>query len=149
MSNPEYLYYAALWFVAFPTAAFSRVAGVVVLAWLVAHIAVLCGLDDKAANLAQHTIGLAVASLIARSRWGKLATAIYLPMVLVDGMVLTGKLAATDAWDAILALATIQCVILPFAIRRGHAVEFARRLIGRGGGGIDLMISAIRNARRI
>ena len=147
MTHPEYVYYAVLWLLAFPAAAFSRTAGVIVVSWLAAHIVVLLGVHFEAVNLVQHAIAFALCAMVVRRTVGMIATFLFVPMIVVDGMVMMGGIPALDGWWAIWGLAITQAAILPLGVKRGRWVEFGRRIVGAGGRSFDLFVAAIGRIR--
>lgn len=131
-----HIYYAMLLFVVLPSAAFSRVAMVILLTWLAGEYAMILGAQEPFVNLFQHAAGLTLALLLGRSVAGMLATVLFIPLVVADAMLLLELLSPVAAWWIVLTLACVQAAILPFAndwqrVRRTVRGYRHRRKIGR------------------
>lgn len=134
--SPGHIYYAMLLFVVLPSAAFSRVALVILLAWVCGEMAVTMGAPEVTANFCQHAAALTLALLVVRSVSGMVATALFIPLVVVDAMWGLGMVEPVVGWWSVLCLATLQAAVLPFAndwkrVRRTWKAYHNRRRIDR------------------
>lgn len=114
MGHPEYLIYAAMALIAFPSAAFNRVALVIVATWTVGHLAVLAGAPFETVNFLQHAVGMMFGMHLARRTACLCAAILFVPLVVVDGLHLLGLLDRHTAWWAVYWMVLAQIVVIPF-----------------------------------
>lgn len=133
--GPGDIYILLIVVTALAVAPFSALARIVVLAWIVAHVAWIMGVPEGWANLAGHLIVMALAARHLRCVASAVVWGLSVVLVVIDAAHLMGRIDNGHAWWAVLSIALVQLVALPFAIDRetltGVAKVWHR---GQGGG---------------
>lgn len=116
--QPGDLYILGIVISALFVAPFSAIARVVVLSWIVGHLAFMAGLPEAWANLAGQLCVVTVGLRHLRDGMGGAAWALSIPLIALNTLWLSGGMQPNDAWWSVLVCAMIQLAVLPFTIEK-------------------------------
>jgi len=114
--QPGDIYILAIVATALFVAPFSAIARVVVLSWIVGHLAFMAGIPEPWANLAGQLCVMAIGLRHLRCPMGGVAWALSIILVAVNVIWITGGLPPVQAWWIVLGAAMAQLAALPFTI---------------------------------
>ena len=114
MQHPEYLYYAAIVFVAWPSSPINRVAAVVVGVWGLGQILYWLGWPEPQTQTVIYSVALLLAVLSSRTTACMMSAMLFLPLAVVSGLNGINALDPLHAWWLIFVMAMLQTFLLPF-----------------------------------
>jgi hypothetical protein len=114
--QPGEVYVLAIFATAVLVAPFNALARVIVLVWCGSHLAFLEGVDELQINLVGHMAGLLIGARYLRTSACILAYGLFVPLIAVDALRLSGAGDAVTMWWAVLLTAFAQLSFLPFGI---------------------------------
>lgn len=140
MSHPEYIYYASMFLIALPVAWFakSRVAAIVLGAWVIGQFTYLGGLPEPQTQLAIYLVAFVAAWKFHRSGVGVFAAVLFVPLALVSACDWLHWMKPNEAWWSVYWIALTQVMSLPFTID-WKAVLRRRHSRNKEGGGMGML----------
>lgn len=120
MQHPEYIYWAAVCVIAWPSSLFSKCAGILAGTWAIGQVAYVLGAPEPETQVVLYCIALIVNVLSARTAFCYTVAALYLPLALISACSLADPVAA---WWGIFGTAMVQVMLVPFTVNWQEVIE--------------------------
>lgn len=134
--DPVHIYWAMIATVALPCALYSVAARLVVGVFLGAVLSLWAGLPLYNSYLALHAFAFGAGLFTCRTRFGRVAVLLFLPLAIVDRQTIIGTLSHDQWWWAVYWLAMLQASLLPLTLEPGAIRAAAVRLLAKGRGDV-------------
>lgn len=130
--DPVHIYWAMIATVALPCALCSIAARLVVGVFLGALLCLWAGFPIQNSYLALHAFAFGAGLFTCRTRFGRVAVLLFLPLAIVDRQAIIGAITPDQWWWAVYCLAMLQGCLLPLTLEPGVIRAAAVRLLVKG-----------------
>lgn len=134
--QPGDIYILAITLTALVVAPFNGLARVIVLSWLVGHVAWISGMPEPWANLLGQFCVMTLGAKHNGDHFAFIAWLMSIPLIIVNVVWLLGAVEPALAWRIVLVLAGAQLLVLPLAINMSTLRAVTRAWHDNADGGL-------------